>query len=378
MKITVQTTTFSRELFKVQGIANAKTTMPVLQNILLEATEDGRVLIKVTNLEISLSTEISGDDVQVHQPGLAVLRARDLHETVRNLKSESLTLEKDDQQWVTLVSGTVRARFVGTNPDEYPAIPTVDAQKFAEIPTDRFIRAADLVLFAVSKDPSRPHLCGSFLHIRENGQLGFAATDGHRLALASFDFNTSELPDALKQGVIIPRKGIEELRRSIDLTCESIGVVLEENTMVFRQNVTLLFVKLIDGAFPNIAQVFPQENEERKAVIDRAMLADRIKLVSLFTNQRTRNLRIELQEGTCIISAHDNDTGEIEERLPVAYSGPTVRAGFNSQYILDILSTLRCAEISLEIPDSLKPSVVHELDVREGDDSIFIIMPMRI
>lgn len=377
MKITVQTTTFSRELFKAQGIANAKSTLPVLQNILLEATADGRLTLKVTDLETSLSTEISGNDVQVHEPGRLTIRAKDLYETVKNLKGESLTLEKDDQHWGRLTSGTVRARFVGVNPDEYPAIPSVDTTEFAAIPTDRFIRAADLVYNAISKDPSRPHMCGAFFHVASSGKLGFVATDGHRLNQAVFDFS-GDLPEEIKKGVIVPRKGIEDLRRSIDLTQETIGVALSGSTIVFKQQSSLLFVRLIDGNFPPYENVIPADVEENKAIIDRSMFLDRIKLVSIFCRQKSRSMRIALEDGVCIISAHDNETGECEERLPIAYSGPNIRAGFNHQYVQEVLSVLRGPEFSFEIKDALKPAIIHELDTKEDEDSVFVVMPMRL
>ena len=377
MKITVQTTTFSRELFKAQGITNAKSTMPVLQNILLEATSDSKLLIKVTDLETSLVTEISGDDIQVHEPGRLAIRAKDLYETVKNLKGEALTLEKDDQHWARLTCGTVRARFVGVNPDEYPAITLIEDLDLVEIPTERFIRAADLVYPAILKDPSRPHLCGAFFHVNAKKQLGFAATDGHRLNVAFFNFN-EELPQNIQDGVIIPRKGIEDLRRSINLTRETIAVAVHDSTIAFRQGTTSLLIRLIDGNFPNYSQVFPQENEDRKAIVDRAMLLDRIKLVSIFCRQRNRGIRLALEDGTCVISAHDSETGECEENLQIAYSGPAVRAGFNHQYIQEVLTTLRSTEISLEISDALKPAVIHELETKEGEDSMFIVMPMRI
>lgn len=377
MKITVQTTTFSRELFKAQGIANAKSTLPVLQNVYLEATGDGRVVIKVTDLETSLSTEISGNDVQVHEPGRLTVRAKDLYETVKNLKGESLTLESDDQHWGRLTSGTVRARFVGVNPDEFPAIPTVDSDEFSEIPTDRFLRAADLIYNSISKDSARPHMCGGYFHVTSAGKLGFVATDGHRLNLATFE-HKGDLPAQVKSGVIIPRKGIEDLRRAIDLTQETIGIAISGNTIVFRQTSSLLFIRLIDGNFPSYENVIPKEVEEHKAVIDRSMFLDRVKLVSIFCRQKSRSMRIALEEGTCIISAHDIETGECEERLPIAYSGPAVKAGFNHQYIQEVLSVLRSPEFSFEITDSLKPAIIHELDTKEDEDSVFVVMPMRI
>lgn len=377
MKITVQTAAFSRELYKAQGIAVAKTSIPILQNIILEATEDGRVRILVTDLEIFLRTEISGDDVQVHQPGRVAIRAKELYEAVKSLKNPTLTLEREDQEWVLLKSGTVRARLVGTNPDEYPQIPSTDAATFTDIPTDRFMRLMDRVAFSVSKDAARPHLGGAYLHAPKEGEIGLVSTDGHRLSVAAFEFDET-IPGEIKTGVIIPRKGLEEIRRSVDQTQAMLGVALLDTSIVFQQGDTTLLVRLIDGSFPSYQQVIPAEKEENKATIDRAMFLDRIKLVALFSNQRTRNLRVQFKDGTCTISAHDPEKGECQEELPINYSGPEVKAGFNFQYLSEVLSILKTDDVTVEITDALKPAVIHEVGEREGERSVFIVMPMRI
>jgi len=377
MKITVQTAAFARELFKANGVSSSKSTMPILQNIILEATEDQRVRIQITDLEISLTTELSGDDVQVHQPGRVAIRIRELHDTVKQLRNPELTLEKDDQDWVNLQSGTVKARFVGTNPDEYPAIATGDDLNFFEVPTDRFTRMISSVLFSVSKDSARPHLGGGYLHTPEAGKMGMVSTDGHRLSVANFTLE-GDLPEELNDGVIVPRKGLEEFIRMADGTLAHVGIAFWQSNIVLQQDQTQLLIRLIDGSFPNYKQVIPAEREESRAVVDRALLADRIKLVSLFSNQRTRNLRLELQAGNCIISAHDPEKGECEEHLAVNYDGPDVRAGFNANYLSEVLSAIKGSDITLEITDALKPAIIHDAEPREGEESVFIVMPMRI
>lgn len=377
MKITVQTAAFARELFKANGVSGSKSTMPILQNIILEATDDQRVRIQITDLEISLTTELSGDDVQVHQPGRVVIRIRELHDTVKQLKNPELTLEKDDQDWVNLQSGTVKARFVGTNPDEYPQIATGDNFEFFEVPTDRFTRMISSVLFSVSKDSARPHLGGGYLHVPEPGRLGMVSTDGHRLSVANFELE-GDVPTTISEGVIVPRKGLEEFVRMADNTLANVSIAYWQNNIVLQQDQTQLLIRLIDGSFPNYKQVIPAAREENRATIDRTMFSERIKLVSLFANQRTRNLRLELQPGNCVISAHDPEKGECEEHLVVHYDGPEVRAGFNANYLLEVLNAIKGSDITIEMTDALKPAIIHDAAPREGEDSTFIVMPMRL
>lgn len=377
MKITVQTAAFARELFKANGVSSSKSTMPILQNIILEATSDQRVRIQVTDLEISLTTELSGDEVEVHTPGRVAVRIRELHDVVKQLKNPSLTLEKDDQEWVNLQSGTVKARFVGTDPDEYPAIATGDDLHFFYVPTDRFTRMIQRVLFSISRDSARPHLSGGYFHVPEDGKLGMVSTDGHRLSVAEFAYD-GETPEELKRGVIVPFKGLDEFTRSVDTTLAEVGIAFWQSNIILQQEQTQLLIRLIDGSFPAYKQVLPAENPDRKATVDRVMFLDRVNLVSLFANQRTRNLRLEFQPGNSIISAHDPEKGECEEHLAIDYHGAEVRAGFNANYLKDVLKVLKGDDITVELIDSLKPAVIRESSEPEEESSIFIIMPMRL
>lgn len=377
MKIIVQSTAFTRELAKTLPIASSKTTMPILQNVLLEAHADGRLSIHATDLEISLSTELSGESVSVEEPGRVAIRTKDLHDAVKNLKAEQLTLEKEDQEWVRLRSGSTQARFVGMNPDEFPQLPESTDLAYVGVTTDQLLRLIKLVSFSISRDSARPHLGGALVHITDDGKLGMVSTDGHRLSIASFETDAT-LPEAFEKGVIVPRRGLDALTRSFDRAIADVNVTVDGSNIVFAQDQTRLHIRLIEGNYPSYKQVVPQEHEERKAILDRSMFLDRLRFVALFSNSRTHNIRVTLSEGDCAISAQDPDKGECEEHLPIAYSGPEVRAGFNYSYIVDVLNALESDEVSLEITDTLKPAVMHGLDNEEGDNATFIIMPMRL
>lgn len=379
MKITVQTAAFARELFKANNVSGSKSTMPILQNIILEATDDQRVRILITDLENILITELSGDDVKVTEPGKAVIRIKELYETINRLRSPELHLETDEQGWLTLQGGSVKARFVGANYEEYPAVAKAEDVDFFEVPTDKFLRMIGLVSFSVSRDSARPHLSGANLHIPDTGKLCMVSTDGHRLSVASFDYDfEGESPSELKEGVIVPLRGLERLQRMTDATLATLRIGFWNSNIVFEQEQTQFIVRLIEGSFPSYKQVIPAEREESRAIIDRAMLADRLKLVALFANANKKSFRIELSDGNCALSAHDPEKGECEEEMPVNYNGPTVKAGFNVQYVADVLSALNSPDITIEVTDALKPAIIRATESREGEDAIFIVMPMRI
>ena len=377
MKIRLETSTLSRELFKLQGIVAAKSTLPILHNALFEAKADGTLHLHATDLDISVSTEVA---CEVETPGRVTVKAKDLYDAVKNLKSDTVSLEKEDNLWVMLKAGTVKARFVGMNPDEFPQVQKAEEVQFLPIDTQKMLRMIERTIFSVSTDEGRPNLTGAMAELTSEGVLRMVSTDGHRLSMAQTRVaeDGSGAPEGLGKGIIIPRKGLAELRRTVDPSLDSLAFGISGNNAVFRYGNTTLFVRIIDGTFPNFQQVIPQEDAARKALVNRAEMIDRLKFVSLFSSSRTHNLRLVIEDDTCTISAQDPDKGECEEQIPVTYSGPAVRAGFNYRYILDVLGVINGDDVSIEVIDTLSPTIIRETEGEDDDDSLFIVMPMRI
>lgn len=374
MKITLDTTTLAGELFKLQGIVNSKSTLPILHNALLDADADGTLSLHATDLDISVSTEVQAD---VEKPGRIAVRARDLYDAVKNLRSQTVTLEKEDNLWVQLSAGTVKARLVGMDPAEFPQLQKAEGVEFSTVPTGKLVRMIDRSLFSVSTDEGRPNLTGALLRA-EGSKLVMVATDGHRLSMCKVATGDEAVPSELAEGVIVPRKGLAELKRTVDLTSESLELGISGSSIVFRHGNTTLFVRLIDGTFPNFSAVVPEEKDERKAIIDRAEFVGRVKFVSLFSNAKTHNITLQLEDGTCTVSSQDPDKGECVEQVPVNYTGASVKAGYNYRYLLDVLNVADTEQMSLEIIDTLSPTVLHEVAGEPDEESLFIVMPMRL
>lgn len=377
MKITVETGALSRELFKVTGVIPSKSPQPAIQNALLEVQEDGTLTIHATDYDLSMKTSLA---CQVHKPGRAAVRGKDLHDAIKSIKSMTVTLEREDNYGILLTAGSVRARLIGMDPDEFPTIPKHEDVAWVSLDTRRLVRMIERTIFSVSTDEGRPHLTGALLKLKDESTLMMVSTDGHRLSkMESRTARTiDDAPDSLHKGMIIPRKGLSELRRSVDVTAESIDLGLSGSTAIFRFGHTDLLVRVIDGTFPNFQQVIPQEDPDRRAMVKRSELMERIRFVSLFANSKTYNIRLQLDAEGLVISAHDPDKGECEERIEITYTGPEVRAGFNYRYLLDVLGAIEGEEISMEVIDTLSPTILREVEGEDGDDALFIVMPMRI
>jgi DNA polymerase-3 subunit beta len=377
MKITVDTSTLSRELFKLQGIVSSKSTIPSLSNALLEARPDGTLSLHASDLDISVTTTIA---CSVDSPGRLSVRARDLYDAVKNLRADTVTLQKDDNLWVQLNAGTVRARLVGMDPDEFPAVQRPVEGPVVALSARTLTRMIDRTIFSISTDEGRPNLTGALVSLAEDGTLRFVSTDGHRLS--RIDVKTgvdgSTAPSALRDGIIVPRKGLAELKRTLDVTVENIELGLVGNSAVFRYGNTTLYVRLIEGTFPNVQGVIPREDPERRARIDRKELLDRIRFVSMFASHKSGNVRLQLEDDICAISAQDPDKGECEERIPMEYTGAVVKAGFNYKYVIDVLTAVDSTQMSLEVNDTLSPAILREVDGNDDEDALFVVMPLRI
>jgi DNA polymerase-3 subunit beta len=377
MKITVETTSLSRELFKLQGIASARSSVQMAQFALLTATKDGQLTLQATDMELSLTARI---DCITDSPGQIAIRARDFHDVVKNLRTETLTLTREENHWALLEAGTVRARLVGAEPSGYPKIPSTVNLEPLKVRTTSLQRLIDRTLFSVSQDEARPNLTGALLRISDAGRMQLVSTDGHRLSKAEMPvpFATEGLPVELRTGVIVPRKGLDQLRRTLDVTEGTTAFGLEGTNIIFIYGNTTLTVRLIDGTFPNFEQVIPAPRPDNRASIGRKEFLDRLKFVSLFSSAKTNNVRIHLEEDTCIIAAQDPERGEGEERIQIEYAAGPVKAGFNHKYLTDILSVVDGDRVSMEMTDALSATVFRELDGEDGEESLFIVMPMRI
>ncbi len=374
MKIRISSDAFGAELFKLQGVVNQRSTLAILSNALLEA-EDGQLTLHATDLDISVSTSCN---CEVLEPGKVTLQAKSLFDIVKNLESETLELETEENHWANLSSGSVSARIVGTHADEFPNILDTSGVELFPIDAERLLDMVDKTIFSISTDDSRANLTGAYFKVTEADNLLMVSTDGHRLSKIETnpeDFDTdADIPEALTEGIIIPRKGLSELKRTIDVKNEELSFGLIENNIVFKSGPMSLSVRLIDGTFPDFTQVLPKESDHR-AIVEKDVLQQSLKFVSLFASSKTNNVRLTLGDQELELYASDPDRGEAKKAVPCEYAGQPVKAGFNFRYLKDVLSAIDGDAVSIEIIDTLSPTLVRDPD---RDEMLFVVMPMRL
>ena len=374
MKIRIPRAEFTEELFKLQGVVSQRSTLAILSNALLEA-EGNRLTLHATDLDTSISTSCP---CEVEEPGRVTLQAKSLFDIVKGLEEDELELETEDNYWAQLRSGAVRCRIVGTHPDDFPQVPDTESVQLYPVGTERLLDMIEKTLFSVSTDDARANLTGAFFKVTEDDHFLMVSTDGHRLSKIEVEpdeFDTdADIPQALRDGIIIPRKGLSELKRIVSAKSSELLFGLLDNSIVFRQGPMNLSVRLIEGSFPNFSQVLPRESD-RKAQLDREHFLQSLRFVSLFANPKTNNLRLTLTEEGLELYASDPDRGEGKKVVPAKYDGPPVKAGYNYRYLIDALNVIDGDDVSLEIVDTLSPTLIRD---QERDEMLFVVMPMRL
>jgi DNA polymerase III subunit beta len=368
MEFRIAAEELKRALYRAQGIVERKTTMPILSNVLVNATKSG-VQITAFDLDVGI---VSEHPAEVTKPGSLTLSAKTLFDIVQNLPEPQVTVRKLPNQYAELQSGSAHFKIVGMSPEEYPKLPKEESAHLVTVPGPVLLEMIRKTAFAISTDETRYILNGVFFEPREGGKVRMVATDGHRLALVerelAGDFK-------LKGGVIIPRKGLHELRRLLDEAPDAeCALGFAENSALFRKPGLTMVMRLIDGQFPEYQRVIPKEGE-RKVQISRIRFTEALKRIALLSVDKSNAVKIGLTANQLRISSQNPDLGEAKDDLDVHYDGGDITIGFNARYLTDVLSVLENDEVSFELGDDHSPGVLHA----PGDRTYTaVVMPMRV
>jgi DNA polymerase III subunit beta len=375
MELKIAAQELARALARSQGIVEKKSTMPILSHVLLEAKKGDELHVSATDLDIAVSGEHKCEVLK--EGGLAV-SAKHLFEIVKSLPEAGVTLKKASNNYLEVRSGSAEFRIVGLPSEDFPALPKFDKVPFVPVEAQTLLGLIDRTSFAVSSDETRYNLNGVFFEPL-TGAMRMVATDGHRLALA-------EVPLAgdfkLKKGVILPKKGLNELRKLLSEAGESgeekpqsdLGFV--ESSAIFRRPGVVLVMRLIEGVFPDYRQVIPKAGD-KVLTLGRERFLDTLRRVSLLSSDKAHAVKLELGKASLRVLSQNPDLGEAKEEVPVEYQGEPLKIGFNARYLTDVLQALSTDDVNLELADDLSPCVLRPA----GDGAAAytaVIMPMRI
>jgi DNA polymerase-3 subunit beta len=377
MELQIGIDEFSRALYRAQGIVEKKSTMPILASVLLEASNtdgQGRLRVSAFDLEIGVT---GIHPAEVLKPGSVALKHKELYDIVRALPEKTTVLRREANNRVRITSGSAEFNIVGQPAEDYPPFPRAEKVSLVPIDPGQLLEMIEKTQFAISADETRHNLNGVYFETSQ-GNVRMVATDGHRLALIERpvpgNFN-------LKKGVIVPRKGLLELKRLLDEDHEGrCELGFTETSGVFQRGDLQMVMRLIDGIFPDYMQVIPKE-ADRTLTVDRPRLLDTLRRMSILSSDRTTNaVKFELGKDTLKVTSQNPDLGDAKEEIPVTYGGTPLQIGFNARYLMDVLTAVDAPQMDVELCDELSPGVLKPTGQAAGVASRYtaVIMPMRI
>jgi DNA polymerase-3 subunit beta len=378
MELTISKKEFVRSLARTHSVADRKSSMPILSNILLTADDRKTLRFAATDLYLSVTSSASAS---IASGGTIAVAARTLFEIAKSLPEGDVTLKVLDNHAAEIRSGRVRFKIPGMPGNDFPALPNPGTAELSELSAEELGRLIALTHYSMSSDETRPHLSGALLE-GDGKTVRMVTTDGHRLSKA--EYKQREGAKLLNFQMLVPSKGVSELRRLIDEARASkpkgeessavLSVATAGGNAFFRHEDVLLSVKLADEQFPPYGKVIPKQ-QQRRVGIGRLLLIDALKRISLVANDKSGAVRFNVEPGTVRITSENPEIGEGSEELDVDFAGEPVEIGFNVRYVLDALGALTEDEVALELGGQLDPGVIKPIG---PTDFIGVIMPMRI
>jgi DNA polymerase-3 subunit beta len=369
MKFTVARNSLLNELNLVQGVIEKKSTIPILSNILLEAS--GEYLdITATDLDVTIKC---GCATTVEEEGTTTISARRLFEIVRLLpEGSNINVSVLENDWVVLSSGKSEYKIVALPKENFPSIPEA-APAVSQIPGKLLRSMIQRTMFAITQEESRYSLNGALLVLLP-GEVRMVATDGHRLALVSKSMEVPGIDGEVR--ALIPRKTLVEILKLIgDQDPPVLEFGRDENHLFFSVENRRLVSRILAGQFPNYELVIPREND-KYVVADTKNFGDGIRRAAIMSDEKLKAIRLSFKPGIVELTASCAEAGEARDEVPVEYDGEGIDIGFNPQYLLDFVAVCSSESISVSLKDSETQGLFRPIDSSDLDYR-YIVMPMK-
>lgn len=384
MKLQISKSQMLLGLQRVQNVVERRTTMPILSNALLKTEKNG-LSLSATDLEVGIQSILPAD---IMEEGSITVKARSLLDIVRELPDTLIQFQTRENNRLEIKANKSVFNIVGLPSEDFPEIPSFSSeekQQFVRMNGQAVMAMLDKTLYAASTDEARYHLNGVYFETLENTIEGadkgkkvfrMVATDAHRLSLVDnpetlFDETAWKL---FQDGIIVPRKGLNELRRLLSEGKEDFFVTIRGKMLFVKRDNIFLSMRLIEGKYADYRRIIPEKAINTISVDREAFLAS-LKRISLMSSDKSRSLTFSLTPGVLQLSSQSPELGDANEEISIDYTGEEFKIGFNSRYLIDAVSTMEGKQIILEIRGKQNPGVIRSSD---GPNHTSVVMPMRI
>lgn len=361
-----------KALGHIQGIVERRNTIPILGNVRIDA-EDGQLRLTATDMDIALVETIKAD---IKEEGQTTAPAHMLYDIVRKLpEGAQISLEIDtDTGRMDVKAGRSSFTLACLPVEDFPVMEAGDFDNDFTLSSAECVELIDRTRFAISTEETRYYLNGIYLHALKNdgdGLLRAVATDGHRLARMEIALpaGAADMP-----GIIIPRKTVGELQKILAESDKEVRMEVSSSKIRFTTGAVTLVSKLIDGTFPDYERVVPKDNDKLLEV-SAAVLKEAVDRVSTIASDKSRAIKLSLKQGTLGLMADAQDHGQAHEEVEVAYSADEISIGFNSRYLIEMLSQIEGDTVQMVLSDASAPAIVRDTG---NLGALYVIMPMRV
>jgi len=373
MEINLKREAFSSTLQNINSVVDKSTSSnkPILSNFVIRTVEGegSKVEFSSTDYELSLVERV---DAEITEPGSICVNAKKVFDIVKELQDEDVKIRSTEQLWIHITCGSSEMRLPSVEVGLYPQTVLEDLPQSVTISVDDLKQCIDMTLFAAITNESRRNLMGVCLSTTSDQQTRWLSTDGHRLAQilkSVVDLNFSE-----DQEVIVPRKALTEVRRTADLFGQTVVISFDERVMQFTGGRISFKTRLIEGKFPNCDPIIPKDNT-MEIIVNRESFINSLRIVSSISSEKLRPVKLLISQGVLKMESEKADYGEVVDEIEVGYEGDPFQIGFNSRYLLDVLSVIESEDIKLECKNSMSPTIIKST---VDESFLSVIMPLRV
>ena len=369
MKFIVSSSALLKQLQQINGVINANTVLPILEDFLFEIDKN-KLTVVATDLETVMKVHL---DVEAKDNGKVCIPAKILMETLKNIAEQPLTFSIDKNFGIEITSDNGKYKVMGENPDNFPKEPVADDANSFTMTSTSLVTAINKSLFAVSNDDLRPAMTGVFFELDKKG-LTCVATDAHRLV----KYKRTDVSCPKTDTFIVPKKPLNLLKSALPDNDDELNVSYNSNHLFVKHGGTELVCRLIDARFPDYKVVIPIDNPY-KLTVNKSDFQSALRRVSVFSNKSTNQVALSISGSELQLAAQDVDFSfEGNERMSCQYDGEDLQIAFNAKFLIEMLNAAETPEINIELSTPTKAGIIRPTEAEPNEELLMLVMPLML
>ena len=369
MKFIVSSSQLLKQLQHINGVINANTVLPILEDFLFEV-EKNKLTVVATDLETVMRIQM---DIEAKDSGKVCIPARILMDSLKNLPDQPLTFNIDKNFGIEITSDNGKNKVMGENPDNFPKAPVADDTTSFTMTASALVTAINKTLFAVSNDDLRPAMTGVYFELNPDS-IQFVATDAHRLVR----YRRTDVKCPKQDSFIVPRKPLNLLKAALPVNEDEITVSYNSNHLFVTHGTTQMSCRLIDARFPDYKVVIPSDNPY-KMVVAKTDFQGALRRVSVFSNKSTNQVALNISGSELGLAAQDVDFSfEGNERMKCQYDGEDLTIAFNARFLIEMLNAADSPEVRLELSTPTKAGIIKPTELDADEELLMLVMPLML